>query len=262
MNESNDPSYFYNPYSLPYVAFLAEMTLPDPNISFPFHDSLLYENINVITSVEIEPHIQSPEVSLSIHIPIGALLICAVMFVQIRTLQMLRLERSVNNRMMVTQAKIHMTYWPFLVVLSGFTENVYPLANLVFPGFCTFVSLLVYFGYLSMILYSLYSALLRYVCLVHTEKVDRLGKQKVINIVYWIFYLHTSVWTIYTFITSPNPALHPLVNQCYGWSDRVFLAESKYLTVSRSEMVKRLLCLLESGDGKKMFKYTTTISTI
>ena len=257
MDESIKSSYFYNPYSLPYVAFFAE---PNPNISsFLFHDTFAYQDISIITSIDASPPIQSPEVSLSIHIPIGALLICGVFFIQIRTLQMLKLEKSVNNRMMVTQAKIHMTYWPFMVLLSALTENIYPITNLFPPGFCTFVNIFVHFGYFSMILYSLYAALLRYACLVHTEKVDKVGKQKVIAIIYWIFYLHTSIWTIFTIATSPNPALQPMVNQCYGWSDRVYLAESKSLTenllgdqVSRSAMLKRVLCLSQSGDGKEI----------
>ena len=178
MDESIKSSYFYNPYSLPYVAFFAE---PNPNISsFLFHDTFAYQDISIITSIDASPQIQSPEVSLSIHIPIGALLICGVFFIQIRTLQMLKLEKSVNNRMMVTQAKIHMTYWPFMVLLSALTENIYPITNLFPPGFCTFVNIFVHFGYFSMILYSLYAALLRYACLVHTEKVDKIGKQKVI----------------------------------------------------------------------------------
>ena len=264
MDESKRPSYYYNPYSLPYVAFLAETMLSDSNTSLALDERLTYQDIGIITNIDAARDIQSPEVSLSIHIIIGALLVCAVFFIQIRTLQMLKLEKSVNNRMMVTQAKIHMTYWPFMVVLSALTDNIYPLADLFSSEFCTFVSIFVYFGYISMILYSLYSALLRYACLVHTEKVDKLGKQKVITMAYWIFYLHTSIWTIYTFVTSPNPAIHPLVNQCHGWSDRVYLVESKYLTgnlvgnqVSRSAMVERLLCLTDSVDGKITFKYST-----
>ena len=132
--ESIEPSYFYNPYSLPYVAFFNE---PHPNISsFPFRDNFTYEDINIITSIDASPPIQSPEISLSIHIPTGALLICAVFFIQFRTLQMLKLEKGVNNRMMVTQAKLQMTFWPSCIVMYALADIIYPLSALLSSYFC------------------------------------------------------------------------------------------------------------------------------
>ena len=69
----------------------------------------------------------TPIVSLLV-IPISQLiLVLTGMLIQLRTLQMMRRETSVNSMMMVTQAKIHIIFWPIWAIAVILTESFYPL---------------------------------------------------------------------------------------------------------------------------------------
>ena len=107
-----------------------------------------------------------------------------------------------------------------------------------------------YFCVLSMILYSFYAALLRYLCTVRTERVDQFGKDRLIRIIYCIFYLHTSVWALYTILTSFNTDHLPLINSCYGYADRVFMMEHSTL-----EMLQRHFCAHDMDEGRNIFHF-------
>lgn len=190
----------------------------------------------------------SPVWSLGLSLPLLLLSAASAIFIQIRTLQMLKQEKSVNNAMMTTQAKIHIMFWPLFVVAVTLTDNIYPLSALTTPIFCWVLRVCVYFGQLSFILYSFYAALLRYLCCLHPEKVNKFGRTKLITIVYWALYLHTLLWTLFTIFTSFNLDHLPLFNNCYGNYHDMFLMEKHPL-----DMVRRHFCALETGTGNETF---------
>ena len=191
----------------------------------------------------------NPIISLAVELPIQLVFAASAIFIQRRTLQMLKQEKSVNNTMMATQAKIHIIFWPLWVLAITFTENVQvsyisPLTTLIS---CSVLRFGLYFCMFSFMLYSFYAALLRYLCCVHTEKINKFGKDKLITVIYWIFYLHTLVWTLYTVFTSFNLDHLPLINACYGYYHNIFLMESTPLNMAR-----RHFCALGTGQGKNM----------
>ena len=157
---------------------------------------------------------------------------------------MLKKESSVNNRSMRTQAKVHIVFWPSIVVVNTLGDNIYPLKEVFSSTFCTALSFHVYFCAESIVLYSFYAALLRYLCLLHTNKVNQFGKNKLIGIFYWIFYLHTFLWSLFTILTRFNFDYLPLINGCYGYYDRVFLMEDSLMHVAQ-----RHFCGLQSSEG-------------
>ena len=251
MPNSTHPYPFYNPYSKPYLAFLIQSN----NISTKFGSpndnddhNLPHENMYMFSDVDLYTQpVQNPIIAFALVLPIQLVFAASAIFIQIRTLQMLKQEKSVNNRMMVTQAKIHILFWPLWVVTLTLTENVYPLSGFTTPIFCTVLRFCLYFCLFSFILYSFYAALLRYLYCLHTKKVNKFGKSKLIKIIYWMFYLHTLAWTLYTNFTSFSLDHIPLINNCYGNYHDIFLMES-----SRLNMVRRHFCALETGQGKNM----------
>ena len=245
--------HFHNPYTKPYLVFdtklIKELDLP----SFPSsnktnaHNFLSNSNSNLLTSVELHTQTSDPIISLGIATPIMLIFAASSVFIQSRTLQMLKHESSVNNRLMATQAKIHMIYWPVCVLAYALTENVYPLSTFTTPYFCTILSFFVNFCTISIILYTFYACLLRYICLLHTKKVEYFGKIKTIGLVYWLFYTHSFIWTTLVMFTSFNLDRLPLINKCYGWQDQVYLLELHDTT----NMLKRHFCAFTS----KMVSY-------
>ena len=104
-----------------------------------------------------------------------------------------------------------------------------------------------------MILYTFYAALLRYLCTVRTAKVDKFGKDRLIRLIYWIFYFHTSTWAFYTILTSFNSDHIPLIYSCYGHADRVFLME-----YSQLKMLQRHICGHGMDEGKQLVNISNT----
>ena len=101
-----------------------------------------------------------------------------------------------------------------------------------------------FFSLFSFILYSFYASLLRYLFCIHTTRVTQFGKEKLIHILYWMFYIHTFLWTIFTHATSFNMDHLPLINSCFGIHQDVFLMES-----STMSMLKRHFCILTTDGG-------------
>ena len=98
------------------------------------------ENLNIITDVDLITFTQRPITSLALIMPIQLTFAASAIFIQIRTLQLLKQENSVNNRMMVSQAKLHIGFWPFIVVINTLSDNIYPLSNILTSHFCSMVS--------------------------------------------------------------------------------------------------------------------------
>ena len=143
-------------------------------------------NLNLISIIEIHTHTIHPAISLALILPIQFLLTASAIFIQLRTLDMLKKENSVNNPLMVTQARIHIIFWPSIVIVNTLTDNIYPLSAIFTASFCTVLSLYFYFCTFSMIFYSFYAAFLRYVCCCYTESVNNFGKGK-ISVLYILY---------------------------------------------------------------------------
>ena len=248
MPSSTKPYPFYNPYNKPYLAFLIQSNNISTETSSTNNDGdFSHENAYLFSDLDLyrQPVTQSPIVAFALVLPIQLVLAISAIFIQIRTLQMLKQEKGVNNTMMVTQAKIHIIFWPWYVVAITLSENIYDLSAFATPIFCFVLRFLLYFCLFSFILYSFYAALLRYLCCVHTQKVTKFGKDRLITIIYWAFYLHTFMWTLCTIFTSFSLDHLPLINNCYGHHHKIFLMEKTPLN-----MIGRHFCALESGQGE------------
>ena len=254
MPDSDEPILpWHDPYLKPCLAFVinSENTSKKSTITLP-HERLRPESmdkdIEFISIQELFTHTINPILSLGVILPIQILLTSSSIFIQMRTLQMLKQEKSVNNQLMVTQARIHIIFWPSIVIINTLSDNIYPLMTLTTPTFCTFLSFFFYFCVFSMILYTFYAALLRYLCTVRTERVNRFGKDRLTRLIYWIFYLHTSAWSLYTILTSFNSDHIPLIYSCYGYADRVFMMENTPL-----KMMQRHFCGHGTDEGRQYF---------
>ena len=255
------PFHNYDPYTKPFLGFII-YTANKSSISVTTFDqidvdqrqgegkfdttSTHQENIfSSFTNIDLYRKPVLPPIFSLVVIPIIKLIFVGFgMFIQFRTLQMLKTETSVNNLMMVTQAKIHIIFWPIWTLAVMSTESIYPLRSLITPFGCHFLKFYVYFSLFSFIFYSFYASLLRYLFCIHTARVTQFGKEKLVKLLYWMFYIHTFLWTIYTHATTLDMDHLPLINSCFGIQHEVFLVEKSGLN-----MLKRHFCLLATGTG-------------
>ena len=118
---------------------------------------------------------------------------------------------------------IAMPIW--FVILSS-TDFIHPLKDVIGEWFCTSVWLLLFFHFNIIAFQSFNVALMRYVFIVHDEKVKTYGKEKAIKnflFMYCIIPLVVVIWGVLE-----NYELDPFlyVNRCYGRDHRVFLANT------------------------------------
>ena len=236
--------YLYNPYPLSYITFLDKQTPPNTAFQSEKEGNVLYNHLDLISDVGIEPQMNDPITSFIIVTTFSLILLPSVVLIQTRTLKMLKRENGINTRMMEAQAKLHMIYWPSAIFLHFLVDNIYPLSALTSHHFCTIMNMYMRFGMISMILHSFYAALLRYLYLVQEEMVAKFGKTKIISVLFWIYYLHTFLWSLYIILTGHYAFTYPWVSSCYGWTDRIFLLE-----VSYPDVLLRQLDVLVTGMG-------------
>ena len=238
-------TYLYNPYSLPHIYFLDNQNQSN-TLSIPEKENnILNKDLNLISDVDIEPQMNDPITSFIIISIYGIILLPSVILIQTRTLKMLKSDNSIDTRMMKSQARLHMIFWPSAIFLHALVDNIYPLSALTSTYFCTTMNMYITFAMISMILYSLYAAILRYLYLVQEKIVAKFGKTKTISVVFWVYYLHTIIWSLYILLTGHYAFTYPWISSCYGWKDRVFLLE-----VSSSDVLLRQLGVLVTGSGK------------
>ena len=237
--------YLYNPYTSPYITFLDNQTPSNTVSQSEKEGNVLYKDLDLISDVDIEPQMIEPITSFIILTTFGLIVLPSVILIQTRTLKMLKSENGINTRMMEAQAKLHMIYWPSAIFLHALVDNIYPLSAVTSPHLCTVMNMLISFAMISMILYSLYAAILRYLYLVQEKIVVKFGKTEIISMVFWGYYLHTFIWSLYILLTGHYAFTYPWVSSCYGWKDRVFMLEE-----SSSDVLLRQLGVLVTGNGK------------
>ena len=224
-------SYLYNPYRLPYIAFVNKQN-PSNTVFLSLKEgNVLYNDVDLISDLDIEPQMNDPITSCILVTTFCLFVLPGVILIQTRTLKMLKSENSINTRMMAAQAKLHMIFWPSAIFVYALVDNIYPLSALTSPHFCAIMNMYLGFGMLSMTLYSFYAALLRYLYLVQEEIVAKFGKTKIISVLFWVYYLHTflwSLWTLYIIVTGHFALTGRFFSRCYGSMDRVFLLEVSY----------------------------------
>ena len=231
------------------MAFLDNQT--SSNTVFPSRKegNVLYKDIDLISDIDIETQMNDPITSFVILTTFGSILLPGVLLIQTRTLKMLKGENSINTRMMASQAKLHMIFWPSAIFLHALVDNIYPLSALTSHHFCTIVNMCFRFAMISMIIYSLYAAILRYLYLVQEEFVAKFGKTEIISVVFWVYYLHAFLWSLHVAVFTGHSSsvvfLNPFVSSCYGWKDRVFLLQE-----SSSDVLLRQLGVLKTERGR------------
>ena len=231
------------------MAFLGNQTPSNTALLSQKEGNVLYKDLDLISDIDIEPLMNDPITSFISLTTLGLILLPGVVFIQTRTLKMLKGETNINARMMTSQAKLHMIYWPSAIVLHALVDNIYPLSALTSHHFCTIMNMYNTFAKISMIIYSFYAAILRYLYLVQEEFVAKFGKTKIISVVFWVYYLHAFLWSLHVAVFTGHSSsvvfLNPFVSSCYGWKDRVFL-----LKQSSSDVVFRQLGVLVTERGK------------
>ena len=221
--------YFYSPFTKSNISFfITENSKLANEIFFIFKDVNLYYQPLPDTKIA------------GVFLFVRLLLIVLGEFLHVKLYKLIKREnglvKNVTRLFTVTQ----MVFWPFWLILTTSTDFVHPLKAVIGRWYCTFNWFFFYYGWIIISFHSCIVALLRYCFILHSKKVEKIGKEKVKTIFFFASFLVPLLVVIWAAIEGSELNAMSFINKCYGNHHKVFLIDTSTLNV-----VKRNFCQFE-----------------
>ena len=142
---------------------------------------------------------------------------------------MTREETGILSEITLMFISIQMIFHPILIFFELSVNLIHPINEIIGPWICT-VGWLFYNVSTKIVLnYSFFAAIMRYVFVVHDDRVGRYGKEKVKR---HFLYLYLTI-TIAQIVMKAVDGTSRLsfINKCYGRDHEIFLIETSSLSV-------------------------------
>ena len=160
----------------------------------------------------------------------------------------LRKDESILNGITKTFVFANSTLFPITIILLNVTNFIHTLPPIFANYICPVVRFTMYLGCNMATFHSCLSATMRYYFIVHTEKVNSFGKERVKNIFLVLSILIPVVVTIWKAIDGSEVDAMSFINKCYGRQHKVFLIETSTVNV-----FKKSFCEVECYDELEGF---------
>ena len=253
----SNKNYLSHPYQKPFLHFYGTNFLPNEN-----------HTISDISEVDLyNQPVPDPYIAITFSI-IMLIQVCIGEYLHWKVFWSLKQENGVIKHMAQIFTISQMINWPLTIFMISITNFIYPLNQIIGQWFCTIVVPINIFFNLVTASHSFLSALMRYILIVHSEKVKAWGKEKVKKLFIILTIFLPFLITFWKEVDGSE--LHPIsfVNKCYGKHDRVFLVETSTVNV-----LKKSFCAMETyeeGDPialivamlKQLFCAASTITII
>ena len=125
---------------------------------------------------------------------------------------------------------------PILAFFDLINSLIYPAGDVIGSWFCTLGWFVWGYGVRLALYNSFITALMRYLFVVHEERVAAFGKEKIKKI-FWYLSQLLPLFHILLKIAEGNSTLS-FINKCYGYDHKIFLSESTTLNVLKNKFWK------------------------
>ena len=223
---------YYNPFTEPFLGSFVHSS------SFLTNDSrMILEDIDLY-------HQPVPGPIVAGLFSAGMVLILIVgLYLHLEILFMLKKEDSILKSITKTFVYAQMMLWSICILLINLTNFVHTLPSMVTNFVCPLIRFLMYLCVNLVTFHSFVSATMRYFFIVHTEKVNSYGKEKVKTIFHVLSILIPLTITIWKAMDGVELDAMSFINKCYGTHHKVFLIETSTLNV-----FKRNFCEMENYE--------------
>ena len=225
-------SYHFHPYRKPFLHFYGTHFLPNED-----------HTVSKISEIDLyDQPVPNPYIATTFSI-IMLIQLCSGEYLHWKVFMALKKENSAIKQIAQIFTVSQMILWPITIFLISITNFIYPLHEIVSPWFCSIAVLMNMFFLLVTSSHSFLSSLMRYILIVHSEKVSVWGKEKVKKLFIFLSIFLPLLIALWKQIDGSE--LHPIsyVNKCYGKHDRVFLVETSTVNV-----LKKSFCAMETYD--------------
>jgi hypothetical protein len=238
------------------------MVLKTTNLYHPFKESYLgifmhkeYSNGNatgyVLENIDLyyQP-VEDPVIGI-VFITIRVLMLILAEFIHIKLFKMAKKENGLVKDVTQLYSLTLMIGCPIWVFFITITDWINPVNEVIGQWFCTIGWISTFLAWNIISFHSFTTAMMRYVFIVHEEKVKTYGKEKARRIFLFLSFFVPLIVVIWSAIAHTELDVMAYVNKCYGNGHKVFLIDT-----SSVQITKRTFCGFENYAG------TGLISTI
>ena len=212
--------HFYNPFKSPTLWFF----LNDPNNNYG-NDSMSY----VMDEVDLYYQPLEPQWIAIFFFFVRLTIIVFGQFIGTKVVILMKRENGILSEVTILFMITQMVFHPILIFFELTVNLIHPVDEVMGPWVC-YVAWLFYSFSTSIVLnYSFIAAIMRYIFVVHEERVGQYGKEKVKR-----YFLYLSVAVVIIVIIMriiDGTSSLSFINKCYGRDHEVFLIETSSLAV-------------------------------
>ena len=212
--------HFYNPFKSPTLWFF----LNDPNNNYS-NDSMSY----VIDDVDLYYQPLEPQWIAIFFFFVRLTIIVFGQFIGTKVVILMKRENGILSEVTILFMITQMVFHPILIFFELTVNLIHPVDEVMGPWVC-YVAWLFYSFSTSIVLnYSFIAAIMRYIFVVHEERVVQYGKEKVKR--YFLFLSVAVVIIVIIMRIIDGTSSLSFINKCYGRDHEVFLIETSSLAV-------------------------------
>ena len=226
----------YNPYENDHIS-LPNYTSPDL-VNSDLGETL--SNVNLYYQPLPNP------IFAGVNLSISCVILVIGEYINARVLQFVKRETGLVMDVLKMFLYVQMVYWPIATLFGASTEFVYPIGNMLGSWFCVAEFFWLVTGMTFILFHSFVVGLMRYIFVVHEDKVIDFGKERAKKIFFWIAILVPCVLTTWSYFNNRDTSSVASLNKCKGQHHKVFLLEHNY-----DSTAKRNFCYFESYDGQE-----------
>ena len=171
---------------------------------------------------------------------IKLILLIAGEYLQIKVYKLMKKQKGILKRVTQTFVITQMIFWPFLFFFSGSTDFFHPMNELVGQWYCSIGSFFFWFLAYIILSHSFVAAAMRYFFILHREKVDKYGKERVQQVFLALSIGIPLFMATWDELEGTKLDAMSFINKCNGKHHLVFLIESSTINVA-----KRNFCAFE-----------------
>ena len=197
------------------------------SLGFPLAENLHHENLTSLIMEDIDLYYQplSHPAVATIQFLLRLIYIILGEFVQFKLLSMVKKEKSIVNEVTQFYCMASMAAYPVWLLYATATDFFYPLKEIIGNWFCVTGRIIIYLHLNVAMSHSFITALMRYVFIVHEQKVKAIGKTETKRMFLVLAISIPIVFVTWGLVENPELDTLLLLNKCYGIDNKVFLAE-------------------------------------
>ena len=191
-----------------------------------FYEGFVVEEIDLY----YQP-LPDPVIGISFHV-FRIILVGIGEFIHIKIWKLLNEENGLVKQVTKVYTITVMIVSPFMSLFNASIDFIHPLSEVIGEWYCTFGRLFMYLCWNIVSFHSFFVALMKYLFIVHEEKVDIYGKEKVKKGFLFLSFLVPLIVVTWGAIENEELDAMSFINKCYGRDHKVFLVDTSTLNVA------------------------------